>query len=211
MNLQELNKKPDFALLCLLNSKDEPTKEFALNDLINIYKPLIFEIAKFNNNTSMKSIFNGLIVLARIINSYNLESFNSLESYIKKKLRLVLNHFKTENYYENINNKFEERLKEEVQLIKAIYPSVLNSEIAKILQIPFEPGQNILSIGLKYGFMPISKQITIVQWLVIYKLNYSPFSDRFSSLNDNLGFSISYLKEIEWWSKYEIFQIINNV
>jgi hypothetical protein len=197
----------DLSLLGLLDSTDEDAQEFALDDLIERHKTRAFDLVQIKKPYRYDLRSSVLLALAQVIHHFKPGHAKSLHIYIERELPIKLSFlFSKLNGLDQLSP--FEILQDEITFIKRIQKDFSDFDIANLLQIPFERGQDLLAQGNKHGFTPLLRQINNVQWLVLYNINQDNIEASYSHLNHHLGLNIGHLKKVEWWAKYEIFEII---
>lgn len=200
----------DISLLYLLEGENEDSVEFALSDLIDRYKNKVLNTLKQQQNYSYRSRSQGLLILSQLIQTYKFNHSDPLYLYIERELpNKIYNGFR--KHSTDYQEKLLSHIDNEIALIKKVYPEAQEFDIAKVLQIPLENESNLNAQGERYGFLPLSRQINNIQWLVLYNLDQDDPDASYSRLNHNLGLSIGHLEKTWWWTKYKILSIINEL
>ncbi len=207
MKTSKYNDLEDIALLDLLHLEDDESKEAALETLLNKYSYVVNDYMKLNGIKDSSFKFKGLLELAHVISQQEILPNESLIYNIEKKLPAKLAELFDVNHVTKVTT-FRQEFKLESQVIKWAYPAINDQEISDLLQVPYDPSLNIVYQAKKYGYTPLRSQIRLLDWLVLFKLHQDPPDISYSSLNRYLGFDIGHIKKIEWWTKYEIFEIL---
>ena len=197
----------DLSLLGLLDLGDEDDQEFALNDLIERHKRIAFGLAQVEKPCKFELQSEILLALVKVIRQFKPSQCKSLYLYIERELPRKLSFILSKRLAIDRKN-YIGIIQDEINLIKRVHPTCSDFEIAKILQIPFVKGQDLSAQGNIYGYTSLLGQINNIQWLVLYNINQDDPEVSYAHLNHHLGLNIGHLKKIEWWAKYEIFEII---
>lgn len=207
MNKKTRSLLDDKALIYLLRQEDEETKEIALEHLLEKYSNTVYRFIKRHKVKPIEFQANAFLVLSQLICQYVMSDEIPLYLCIERNLDKRLMHILAYNDQDVPNNN-SAALSMDIEILKQIYPPISQEEISRVLQIPFGQGLTIVQAGERYGFTPLVRQIGRIPWLIFFRFHQGGPEISHSSLNRYLGFHIGQIKKIEWRTKYEIFDII---